>query len=93
MSLLQSLLFGSISSTIGATSVYPLDKIKTRVQSSQGRLGPVGALRQVIATEGIVRYLMIPTSSPNIEILTLLLDGLVSWFTSSSYRHHPRKDY
>uniref|UniRef100_A0AC34QTP6 Mitochondrial carrier protein n=1 Tax=Panagrolaimus sp. JU765 TaxID=591449 RepID=A0AC34QTP6_9BILA len=51
----DSLLFGSVSGTITAILLQPLDRIKTLMQE-QHRLGLYGTTKRVIIEEGIVQF-------------------------------------
>jgi len=54
MAISKTLLFSQIAASIGATCVFPLDKVKTRLQSqlNPGK-GPVWTFRHIIITEGV----------------------------------------
>ena len=54
MKLYQSMLLGGASATVGATTVFPIDKIKTRMQSSPSGTSQsiVGTLREIVKKEG-----------------------------------------
>lgn len=53
LSTMESLFLGLISSAVGGTAVYPLDKLKTRLQSSHTGATIQSTIRTIIAEEGL----------------------------------------
>lgn len=52
MKFYQSLALGGVSAMLGVTCVFPLDKVKTRMQSSSGQQGLWSTLRRIVKEEG-----------------------------------------
>jgi len=49
----HKIVVGALAGIVGTTTIYPLDMIKTRLQTSQGSLkGPVDAFKRILASEG-----------------------------------------
>ena len=55
MQLYQSMLLGGASAMVGATTVFPLDKIKTRMQSSPTNQGIFSILNEIVKKEGPIK--------------------------------------
>jgi len=72
-----------------------MDKIKTRVQSSRGSLGPVAAFKNIIASEGFVRLFFYGICSISLELLGIkrtLVDWSLSRIACCPSWNHPRED-
>jgi len=48
----ESLILGGVSSMIGVTAVFPLDKVKTRIQSGSTKKGIFEMMKEISAKEG-----------------------------------------